>query len=231
MITFRNIAMDAVAPVMIEDIRVSPIQLKPVLRERPIMAGAGFVRMQEGVRTVEIAFAINEMDFEKRQRYLEAVSRWAVSEQSAPMLIPYHDGKLLDVICTGLPQPSMRQWWPLLTLTFTATDPYFYAQYEKSASCETAFFVSGDAPPRMRIERTLSAAASNQSYSDGTNTMAFSTIPAGSLVIDLNAQTAQVGSTSIMQYFGLTSAFIVPKTGTMTISGTGTVKWRERWRE
>ena len=101
---------------------------------------------------------------------------------------------------------------------------------EKSVSCGTAFRVAGNAPPLMRIERTVSgSAASNQSYSDGTDTMTFSTIPVGDMVIDLNAQTAKVGSTSIMQYYQSAGSFIVPKPGSVTITGTGTVKYRERW--
>ena len=82
----------------------------------------------------------------------------------------------------------------------------------------------------MRIERTLSSSAINQSYSDGTNTMTFSTIPAGNMVIDLNRQTATVGTTSLMVYFSNLSKFILPRVGTLTITGTGTVKYTERWR-
>lgn len=59
--------------------------------------------------------------------------------------------------------------------------------------------------------------------------MSFTTIPKGSLVIDLNKQTAAVGNTSIMQYYKLNSAFLLPRTGQQTITGTGTIKWRERW--
>lgn len=232
MIKFRNVSIEDIAPVRIEDIRVSPIRRNPVIRERPIFAGADFVRIREGERTVQITFAILDEDPTSREQYIEAVVRWAVSDQPAPMLLPYHGDKLLDVICTGLPEPSARQWWESrLALTFTAFDPYFYEPYERSAACGAAFFVSGDAPPRIWIERTLDAAASNQAYSDGTDTMTFSTIPAGNLVIDLNRQTAAVGNTSIMQYFSFASTFLLPKTGTNTISGTGMVKWKERWRE
>ena len=59
--------------------------------------------------------------------------------------------------------------------------------------------------------------------------MTFSAIPAGDLCIDLNRQTAAVGQNSIMQNYTYSSAFIQPKTGTQTISGNGTVYWRERW--
>jgi hypothetical protein len=82
----------------------------------------------------------------------------------------------------------------------------------------------------MRIERTVSgSAASNQSYSNSAQTMTFSLIPVGDMVIDLNAQTAAVGGTSIMQYYQPSGSFIMPKTGIQTITGTGTVKYRERW--
>ena len=82
----------------------------------------------------------------------------------------------------------------------------------------------------MRIERTLGSDASNQSYALDGNTMSFSTIPAGNMVIDLDRQTAVVGTTSIMQYYNINSKFLIPRTGTQTITGTGTVKFRERWQ-
>ena len=46
MITFRNVSIDAAVPgIKIEDIRVSPIQLSPTTRVRPINPGSDFVRM------------------------------------------------------------------------------------------------------------------------------------------------------------------------------------------
>ena len=82
----------------------------------------------------------------------------------------------------------------------------------------------------MRIERTLASAVANQTYASGGKSMFFEQIPAGRMLIDLNKQTAEVSGTSIMQYFGKTSKFIEPRTGNITISGTGTVVYRERWR-
>lgn len=231
MIYFRNTPLESVAPVKVEDIRVSPIARSPVVRDRPILGGADFVRIKEGTRTVTITFGLLEQNNDLRQKNIDAITRWALSDQPAPMQLPYNQNRMLDVICTGLPEPSTRQWWESrLYLTFTAYDPYFYDPTEKSAACGTAFLVLGDAPPLMRITRTLADAATDQAYSDGTDTMTFSTVPAGNLMIDLNRQTAAVGTTSIMQYFGLTSSFILPRVGSMTITGTGTVKWRERWK-
>lgn len=231
MIYFHSTALESIAPVMIEDIRVGPIIQTPVARDRPINAGQTFIRAHEVTRSVGITFAIMEQHPDIRQRYIEAITDWALTDAPAAMQLPNHANKLLDVICTGLPEPSTRQWWESrLNLNFTAYDPFFYDAVEKSVSCGTSFTVKGNAPPKMRIERTLSSSASNAQYSDGTNTMKFSTIPAGNLVIDLNKQTAAVGSTSIMQYYSFDSSFIIPAVGSQTITGSGTVKWRERWQ-
>lgn len=231
MIYFNGTALESIAPVKIEDIRVSPITQAPVSRDRALNAGADFIRTRDGTRTIMVTFAIIEQDYDTRQQYIEAITAWASTDKPEPMQLPYHTNKLIDVLCTSLPDPSTRQWWESrLSLTFTAYDPYFYATTEKSAECGTQFEVLGNAPPKMRIERTLAEEAEEQSYSDGVNTMTFSEIPAGDMVIDLNRQTAKVGNTSIMSAYTFGSTFLVPKTGTQTITGTGTVKWRERWK-
>ena len=232
MIQFNGVSLESVAPVKIDDIRVSPIQLSPVARQRQIRFGSDFVRMTGGNRSVTISFALLTNDITIRQKQLQSIVKWARSDTPKKLMLPYHDNVYLECICTALPEPSTRQWWESpLTIGFTTMDnPYWTATYEKSIACGTAFTVLGDAPPLMQIKRTVSgSAASNQSYSDGTNTMTFSTIPVGDMVIDLNHQTASVGTSSIMQYYSYASTFIQQKTGTQTITGTGTVYWRERW--
>ena len=231
MIVFNGISIDSVAPVMIEDIRVSPINYNPLVRPRAIRFGSEFVRMGGGDRTVTLSFALLEKDIVNRHEALMSLSKWARTDAEYKLELPIDPNKYLMCVCTSKPEPSTRSWWEnKLKLTFTCfSDPYWINIHEKSVSCGTQFVVLGDAPPIMRIERTLSSSASSQSYSDGTNTMTFSTIPAGNMVIDLNNQTAAVGSTSIMQYYQPSGSFIIPKTGTQTITGTGTVKYRERF--
>ena len=231
MITFNGVALEQVAPVKIVDIRVSPIQMTATARQRPVTWGADFVRMGGGSRTVAIEFALLTDDRETRQAQLAAITSWARSDAPGKLMLPNRRGVSLEAICTALPEPSLRQWWESkLRIVFTTYDnPYWTSVGEKSVACGTAFAVLGDAPPLMRIENTFSSAASNQSYSNGSETMTFSTIPAGNLVIDLNRQTAAVGTSSIMSYYAFASSFIIPKTGSQTITGTGTVKWRERW--
>ena len=145
-------------------------------------------------------------------------------------MLPYHEGVYLEAICTGLPEPSTRKWWENIKLTFqTFNNPYWTSLAEKSAACGTAFTVLGDAPPLMRIANTFASSASNAAWSDGSNTITFSEIPAGDFTLDLSQQLASVGGVSVMDKYTYDSRFIIPHTGNTTITGSGTVYWRERW--
>lgn len=231
MISFDGIDIKSIADVRIEDIRVSPIQYSPVVRPRPVKGGALFIRNHCGERTVTITFALLDQDQIHRQAAIDAIRAWAKSDREYRIDIQGHPDKYLKGVCTAKPDPSLRQWWESkLRIVFTCySDPYWNSIAEKQASCGSDFTVLGDAPPLMRIERTLAAQATNQSYSLDGKTITFSQIPAGNMVIDLGDQTAFVGSTDIMQYYNVNSRFLIPRVGTMNITGSGTVKYRERW--
>lgn len=233
MIFFDNVDIQSVADVRIEDVRVSSVKYSPLARSRATSPGSVFVRNRPASRTVTVTFAVLKEDRNARQAALDAINAWAKTDQEYRLELPGHPDHYLMAICTEKPDPSLRQWWEgKLRLVFSCfDDPFWNAKAEKSVACGTAFYVLGDAPPRMRIERALSSAASNQAYAMDGNTMTFSTIPAGDMVIDLDPkeQTAKVGTTSIMQYYTMTSRWIIPRTGQQTITGTGTVYYRERF--
>jgi predicted phage tail component-like protein len=233
MIVYNGVSLESVANVMVEDIRVNPIQYSPVTRARAIQYGSEFVRMRGGERKITITFAILEENPVARREMLNAVSQWARTDAEYKMELPQDPTRYLMCVCTAKPEPSARQWWESkLRLVFTCfNNPFWTDKEEKSVACGTAFTVLGDAPPLMRIERTVSgSAAQNQTYSKGAGqTITFSSIPVGDMVIDLNNQTAAVNGSSIMEYYQATSIFIIPATGTQNITGVGTVKYRERW--
>ena len=230
MIIFNGVALESVVPVMIEDIRVSPIQMTATARQRPIRWGADFVRITGGTRTVAITFGLLTENRDARMSQILRIAQWARTEQPAPLYLPNYTGKYLSCVCTALPEPSTRQWWESkLRIVFTAFDPYFVSMTEKSCACGTEFTVLGDAPPLMQIRATISSSLTNQAFSDGTNTMTFSSISLGNLTIDLNKQTAAINAVSLMDKYAYNSTFIPPKTGTQTITGVGSVYWFERW--
>lgn len=233
MIVFDGISLNSVAGIKVKDVQVSPIQYDEVTRPRAIRGGSDFVRSRAGTRTVVITFALIEENDINRQAALMTISQWAKNDKEYRLDLPGHPEHYLMAICTDKPEPSLRQWWESkLRLVFTCyNNPYWNAKAEKSVACGTAAYILGDAPPLMRIERTVSgSAASNQTYSLDGRSMTFSSIPVGNMVIDLDNQTASVGNTDIMQYYNVNSRFLVPRTGSVNIAGTGTVKYRERWQ-
>lgn len=230
MIIFNGVDLEEIAPVKIDDIRVSPIQTNPVARQR-VGFGQDFVRMTGGNRTITVTFALLLQDRDERFEALQKIVEWARPFEECVLSLPMYPGKHFDCRCTGYPEPSYRQWWESkLRLTFTTFDnPFLTSDDEIRATCGVPFNIGGTAPPLMRITRQVPSRSANQTYAANGQSMFFSVIPAGALVIDLNRQTAEVGGTSIMQYFSQTSRFIEPTTGAITISGNGAIIYRERW--
>ena len=230
MIIFNGIDLQDIAPVKIEDIRVSPMNTQPVERQN-VGVGQMFVRMTGGQRTITITFAVLEQDIDLRYQILEAIKAWAKPFEEGPLILPMFPDRHFDCRCTGYPEPSYRQWWEAkLRLVFTTFEnPYWTSNDEVRAALNQTITIGGTAPPLMRIERKLTSKVANQTYAGNGASMFFSQIPAGNLVIDLNKQTASVSRTTIMQYFGKTSKFIQPKTGNISITGTGNLLYRERW--
>ena len=159
MILFNNVDLEDIAPVKIDDIRVSPIQTTPVSRQR-YGFGQDYVRMTGGNRTITITFALLEEDKDERFRLLEDIKEWADPFKEHALSLPMYTGKHFDCICTGYPEPSYRQWFESkLRLVFTTYgNPYLTSDDENRANCNTQFSISGTAPPIMRIERSVPSA-------------------------------------------------------------------------
>lgn len=230
MINFNGVDLTDVAPVSIDDIKIGNMNAQANTRQR-VGLGQDFIRMTGGQRTISITFALLIENKEERFQYLQAIKEWARPWDECPLILPQDETKHFDCRCTGYPEPSYRQWWESkLKLTFTTFEnPYWTSNDEIRAAMNQQFSIGGTAPPMMMIERRLTSRVANQTYAANGQSMFFSQIPAGQLVIDLNKQTAAVSGASIMQYFGKTSKFIEPVTGNITVTGNGTIIYRERW--
>lgn len=232
MIRYNGVELTDLVPIKIEDIVVSPITLNAVARPRPIQFGSEFVRISGGTRKVTVTFALLEMDKEERERLVQVLRDWANIGAEYTLELPNFTNRHLECAVTMLPDTSYRKWWEnKLRLEFSCfNNPFWTSNDIIEVPCGTIFSIGGSAQPLMSIERSGITQLSDQVYTNGTEAMTFSRIPAGNMVIDLNRQTAQIGQTSIMQYYVPTSTWIVPKVGAyQVIYGAGTVKYRERW--
>jgi phage-related protein len=188
--------------------------------------------MGGSTRTVTLSFALLEMDIDAREQVMQDVRGWARTDKEYTLELPQFANRHLECVCTQFPDHSYRKWWEnKLKIVFTCfNNPYWTSNDAVEVPCGTRFSVGGGAQPLMTIERNGTTKLTNQTYTNGSASMTFSQIPAGSLVIDLNRQTAAIGKSSIMQYYTPTSTWIVPKVGAnQYINGVGTVKYRERW--
>ena len=230
MIIFNDVDLEELAPVKIDDIHVSPISLNVVAQQRSIQWGQDYVRTVGSNKTVTITFALLEQDINARYQTILSIVDWARVGEEHSLRLPMMDGYHLDVICVEVPSPSYRMWWEdNLRLVFhTMDNPYWTSDNENSADFGRDINIGGNAPPLMRIERTLGTAEANRSYSNGTESMLYTTIPAGRLVIDLNKQISTVSGSNIDRYLSPTSTYIIPRTGSQNLRGQGTIYYRER---
>ena len=106
MILFDGVALETIAPVRIEDIRVGPVELNPVSRPRAINAGSDFVRMRCGTRTVAVTFGLQRENKITRQAALLAISEWAKTDKEYRLELPLYADKYLQCVCTGKPEPG-----------------------------------------------------------------------------------------------------------------------------
>ena len=72
-ISFNGKRIDTIENIYLEDIDVSPIQLNPVSRQRPIAFGAEFVRMGGGTRNVTITFALLQQNINEREKAMQSL--------------------------------------------------------------------------------------------------------------------------------------------------------------
>ena len=232
MIKFNGKEMTELFPVKIDDITVSPIQLNPVARQRAIQYGAEFVRIGGGERTVTVSFALLDSDIDNREQTMNDIREWASIGKEYTLELPQYANRHLECAVTQLPDYSYRKWWEnKLRIVFTCyNNPYWTSNELIEVPCGTTFSIGGSAPPLMTIERKGNNPIANQTFSNGTASMTFTTIPAGNMVINLSKQTAAIGKTSFMKYYKPTSTWIVPAIGAnQRITGVGTIKYRERW--
>ena len=120
MIVFDGVTLDSVAPVAVEDIRVSPIRYNPVVRPRAIRFGSEFVRMGGGERTITVSLAVLDKNKITRHEAFMNLSAWAKTDKEYKLELPTDPTRYLFCVCTAKPEPSTRAWWEnKLKLVFT----------------------------------------------------------------------------------------------------------------
>lgn len=228
---FDGVDIETISPVKIIDITVGQPKQSVVTAPRPISPGQAFIRSTYTTRVITVQFALLITSPIEREAALQALRAWAHPGQPGTLTVDSRPGQSITAVCTGLPDPSMRQWWEdKLKITFTCYDPLFVDITEQTAASGAQAVVLGDAPPLAYLTIDVGSGYNTVTVTDGTRTLTLSgQMSAGTITIDLEHEkiTHSVDG-NISSLLTLTSRFPQLKIGINTITGA-ILHYKPRW--
>ena len=234
MVEFNGIEINQVAPVNVLDVVISAAPVNVATLDVPLLVGSKFVRRKIGTRTVTVTFVLMEEDEEARRRYLADIVEWATSDQEQVLKsTPDANGHLMAV-CSQYPEQSSKQYWEVLTLAFTASDPRYIENNEHTESASGEISVTKKQAPLFRIEQTISSAISDATWRLGSEFVKLSgQVSPGKLVIDFDRESVTLNGESVAEKVTIDSTFFKLSQGKNKIvcenGAGGSAYWRERW--
>ena len=227
MISFGGAFLEDVSPVRVISAAVGPAGVRPLAHQLP-GRGARLVRVSYAARQVIIRFVLTDGDAGMAAEHLMRINEWAGGAEEKRLTLPGCGAAHLMAVCTELPSLELsRAGDGVMRLRFTAFDPFWRADAEKSSPAGEVF-IGGSAPPLMRLTCRVESAGDVVWRCGGVKTR-FADVPPGCLTVDLNDNTAELDGVSVINRFDPAGAFIKPQTGRIALSGPGRIIWRERW--
>lgn len=234
MVEFNGIEINEVAPVNVLDVVISAAPVNVAMLDVPLAVGSKFVRRKIGTRTVTVTFVLMEEDEEARRGYIADIVDWATSDREQVLKsTPDANGHLMAV-CSQYPEQSSKQYWEVLTLEFTASDPRYVENNEHTASATSKITVQKKQSPLFRIEQNISSAISSPTWRLGSEFVKLEgQVSPGNLVIDFERESVTLNGESIAEKVTIDSTFFKLVKGENQIAcengAGGAVHWRERW--
>ena len=229
--TFDDIDLCTVAPVKVVDIAVGQVKQNVITSPRPLRPGQTYVRATYASRVISVQFALLISTAIEREEALQAIRAWAHPGTPGELTVDSRPGQAITAVCTGLPEASMRQWWEdKLKVTFTAYEPLFYDQAERTAASGVSVYVIGNAPPQAYLTASVSEGNQTLTITDGTRTMTLKgQMSEGEVHVDLEHQTVRHSvDGDLSALLTLTSRYPEVHAGENTITGA-TLHYRPRW--
>lgn len=191
-ITLNDVALSALdETICVTDIREDA----PVMRTASAALQGGGLRLLRHEReslNVQVSFAIQEPDRNRRAEIFRSVLAWA--EAGGILVISGREGQQLHVICTASPVLHAEDWTETLTLTFTTTtSPYWEDAEVTCAAVPTLNTLTlpgntGDAPVSVYI------------VNGGSETMTRLVLTCGSTRMVFDGLSVAVGATFQLLY-------------------------------
>lgn len=234
MVAFNNKRLEDISnEIRILDVIVNPPSVRTTSIAPALADGETFARRQYGPRRVDVIFSVLENDPERHSQIMHSINQWAYSDQEKRLTVPQEQNGYLMAVCTDFPPDSARDYWEPVTLSFTCHSPYFRANFERSEDISNTIHINRADDPDWRIEFAISSALTSPTWGIGDKQLIFSSLAAGSLVLEKRTGTATLDGASVLPSLLLGSRFFQLRRGANTIDtqngAGGRIFWRERW--
>ena len=235
MVTFDGVTLSEILPqVEFVDISIGSPSIETVTRDMPGRPGSFYVRNRYGMRNIVLTLSLELPDELFRSAARNTLFAWCSKTEPKWLQLEQVPGRHLIAVCTSLPDFSVRDWWEDIQITFTAIDPFFIDDTEKSANVGEPLTITGDTNALAVIRQTQIESAPNPKWiMDAGAFLQLDTLINGDIVIDFDAGYIENDGTPVLSQLTLDSRFFIFPPGVHTLSGDGgaggTVYWRERW--
>jgi phage-related protein len=228
MIRFNNIALESIVPFLRNTISVSPPKVDLTWQDKTLAHGSRFMRRRYEPREIKIDIYLPIVSAEQRAHFINLIYGWVNYDEPMPLELPNIPGKYIMASAEKLPDPTTREWWEKLSITFIAGDPFFIDSSYSAATNGTVFAVYGDSVASAYIIE--SGVSINPSWVlDGDKSISLDGAFIGTMKIDLDDNMVYLDDISQMEYVTLASRFFELVPGIHTITGAGTLYYKQRW--
>ena len=231
--SFGGVSLDtAVSDAHIIDVEIGAAKIELSTRAKTPRNGVHFIKRRSGTRQIKITV---ELPMEKSTYALNAQSliRWATSDEPKELTLSALPLLAITAVLESATSLKQKEWWQPITLTFLATDPYFYSRSNSQEDVGTSFDVEGDAPVEITITHEIATTLTKPKWTidNGIHIQLTGTYASGTIVIDTEKFLVTRNDTPIQADIAITSRFGQLEPGEHIVTGPngGEITWTERW--
>lgn len=213
--SFENVDFEGIDPsIHVIDIIVSDPEIQATAVSPATLDGDIYARRRYGKRNITITFVVMLEDAKQRSEVIRKVCAWATDTENGEgvLRIPSRENCKIRAVCTQMPSVSSREFWEVLSITFTAYNPFFEVEEPEAFDIPTNGILSarlkrsGDSA-RWSITFDPPTSGISPTWSSRREHITLQNIPFGSVTIDSEAKTVKSYNSSIMASVTLGSRF------------------------
>lgn len=236
-VTFNGESISAlIVGANVLDVKIGAPMIEVLSHDKGVTHGRDFVRRRYTTRKIVVSIEL-PLDKSSYAENVRKVRSWASSDEPRQLILDVYKSRYIECICTNLNDITPKEWWMPVEVEFTAFDPFFYSNEEKSVSIgssgHASFTIEGDAPGSLSVVLAVTSGMDTENLvfeaDDGKYVKPQSISGLGELVVDYRRKECKFNDSPIAvtlpsrySSFGVGEHIISAMAGSV-------IKWRERW--